>query len=82
MWSCGEVACAPARDCVAGSVMAGRVSGAQAGAHRGKREILAQLCLEQEGRRLRGIMGCLMHSMSLCNFCFSEAEGHLRFRLA
>ena len=50
----------PPRGCGAVSAVAGRVSGAQARAHGGKREILAQLCLGLEGRRLRGSMECLM----------------------
>lgn len=50
----------PQGGCGAVSVVAGRVSGAQARAHGGKREILSQLCLELEGRKLGGSMECLM----------------------
>lgn len=48
------MACAHPRGCGAVSVVAEGVPGAQAMTHGGKRDILAQLCLGLEGRRLRG----------------------------
>lgn len=52
--ACGDMACAHPRGCGAVSVVAEGVPGAQAMTHGGKRDILAQLCLGLEGRRLRG----------------------------
>lgn len=52
--ACGEMVCAHPRGCGAVPVLAEGVPGAQAAALGGKRDILAQLCLGLEGRRLRG----------------------------
>jgi len=61
------------------------VSGDQARAHGGKREILSQAVPGTGGKkaeRQHGVFDGLMRSMSLCSLCSSKAEGHLRFRLA
>lgn len=81
--ACGEVACAPPRGCGAVSVVVGRVSGAQARAHRGKRNFGSAVpgTGQKAAERQHGVFDVLMRSM-LCNFCSSKAEGHLRLRLA
>lgn len=86
--ACGDLVCVPSPPpggCGAVSAVAGRVSGGSSkGSQRKERNLSSAVpgTGGEKAERPQRVFDVLMRSISLCNFCSSKAEGHLRFRLA